>query len=142
MNQVSRSRRKQQRLKAKEKKRRACRKCGKYMASCGKLGSLLTDPFWPRSDASQLQPCASRSQLPYLNSQMLEECVGQSAGTQDPSELPLRIVEVANAVTKCRVAPVRFGWVRVWGWNGSRGSYRFRQLLWGKGFSVSEHPQP
>ena len=32
-----------------------------------------------------------------------------------------------------RVAPVRFGWVTVWGWNGSSGSgFRFRRFLYGR----------
>ena len=36
-----------------------------------------------------------------------------------------------------REAPVRFGSVTVWGWNGSSGSgFRFRRFLCKKGFSV------
>ena len=39
-----------------------------------------------------------------------------------------------------REAPVRFGSVTVWGWNGSSGSgFRFRRFLCKKGFSVSQY---
>ena len=39
-----------------------------------------------------------------------------------------------------RVAPVRFGSVTVWGWNGSSGSgFRFRRFLEGGGFCVFQY---
>ena len=44
------------------------------------------------------------------------------------------------AICDFNVAPVRFGSVTVWGWNGSSGSgFRFRRFLCKKGFSVSQY---
>ena len=41
---------------------------------------------------------------------------------------------------KSREAPVRFGSVTVWGWNGSSSSgFRFRRFLCKKGFSVFQY---
>ena len=42
--------------------------------------------------------------------------------------------------TKSREAPVEFGSVAVWGWNGSSGSsFRFRRFLRQKGVSVFQY---
>ena len=57
---------------------------------------------------------------------------------------PVNILNL-HALKNCfgsvfRVAPVRFGSVTVWGWNGSSSSgFRFRLFLCDKGFSVFQH---
>ena len=50
------------------------------------------------------------------------------------------ILEIPNSCEICREAPVRFGSVTVWGWNGPSGSgFRFRRFLCKKGFSVFQY---
>ena len=45
-----------------------------------------------------------------------------------------------SIIAMIREAPVRFGSVTVWGWNGSSGSgFRFRRFLCQKGLSVSQY---
>ena len=52
----------------------------------------------------------------------------------------LKLVLNKTQLVKHRVAPVRFGSVTVWGWNGSSGSgFRFRRFLEGGGFCVVQY---
>ena len=56
-------------------------------------------------------------------------------------KLSHRLLNFGNSQTsKDREAPVRFGSVTVWRWNGSSGSgFRFRRFLCKKGLSVFQH---